>query len=141
VYLYNGALYLSSKKQQDVERINPYVQVGKNIREIREVKLKIKSQAGFGRRVKTTKQPKGFTGQAVSLWETGLRLPDTEALIKIADLGNTTTDWVLARRLKNGDDCPRCRALADAASPPIVKSVLSKLVDALRDYVVVSKTL
>ena len=48
------------------------------------------TQEEFGDKLNVTKV-------AVSKWELGKRSPDTEMLIKIADIGNVSTDWLLGR--------------------------------------------
>ena len=62
--------------------------IGNRIRDIRKsINL---SGEEFGNRLNVSKT-------AVSNWENGNRIPDAEALSKIADLGDVSIDWIFGR--------------------------------------------
>lgn len=61
-----------------------------------------------GKRIRTLRNELGLTGDefgekinvtkvAVSNWENGNRTPDTDTLVKIADLCDASVDWILGR--------------------------------------------
>lgn len=62
--------------------------LGNRIREIR-LNLNLTGEE-FGKKLNVTKV-------AVSKWENGQRSPDTEMLVKIADIGDVSLDWLLGR--------------------------------------------
>lgn len=62
----------------------------------------------FGDRIRTIRKELGHSGRefgnllnvtktTVSRWESGQRIPSNDLLLKIAELGNTTTDWLLGK--------------------------------------------
>lgn len=61
---------------------------GDRIKYIRE-KLDLKGE-DFGKKLNVTKA-------AVSNWENNNRMPDADMLIKIADIGDVSVDWILCR--------------------------------------------
>lgn len=134
--LYNLDLYLSTKMQLEIDKKHPYRQVGKNIREIREIKLGISSQEEFGKAIKTRIQPDGYLPQSVSLWETGRNLPETEALIYIANWGDTTIDWILGRVESKDSDlktaCENCYNKAQSAPMPLRRTLFGCMKQFLR---------
>jgi len=62
--------------------------IGDRIREIRE-SLELTGEK-FGKRLNVSRA-------AVSNWESNNRTPDAEMLVKIADLGNVSVDYILGR--------------------------------------------
>lgn len=62
---------------------------GDRIRYIRKNILNLKGEE-FGEKLNVTKV-------AVSNWENNNRTPDVEMLVKIAELGNVSVDWLLCR--------------------------------------------
>lgn len=63
--------------------------IGNRIRYVRETILN-KTGEEFGKLLNVTKV-------AISNWENNNRTPDAEMLVKIANLGDVTVDWLLCR--------------------------------------------
>ena len=101
-----------------------------SIREIREKKFHY-DRKKFGKSIKTSKKPEGYSEDTVGLWEAGISLPDSEALYKLADLGEITIDQLLGRKPKTTFQDPSQHEIEEAASQEDKK--ISDLISKFRE--------
>lgn len=98
--------------------------------------LELRVQNGYSQEFLAEKL--GVSRQAVSKWELGITLPETDKLVAISDLFNVSIDYLLKEKIQsvhNEEDLDRL-VLRFLGSAQDMDSASKELVDIMRDGVI-----